>query len=768
MTAFGKVFASGVALSVVLGPAAGARADWPMARHDAGRRAVAHGTSNIVKPKVAWSAFLGGSIAGTGVLAADVDGDGHDELIVSAGGQVAAVRGDGTAVWTQHTQATASLLGVADFDGDGRPELVLYTRVGAKALDLATGNVVWQQPPAEMGVVSLVRMGDLDGDGLPDLAIAEGRGQSGYKPQTGFVYAFGSGFASPLRVPLGYPDTAVGTESTIVDLTGSGDGALFTSGGGSKLTLVDGTTAAVIAGTGDLGFTQGGFVTGCVPGDLDGIPGDEVICLYSIGGEPTPSPTDPSRVFALKLHTSGTASLDVLWSRSLAPTESISAFGNELLADLDGDGADETVFTGRDASGVHTIHILSAATGIELASIPGASLAGVTPALPNGARLIAASVAGDTDVYAYAPAEVTKLGTIPGQSAWSSIDRARFAVSSCGANRPIAFDVDGDGLPELVTFDGQAATIQATTVGASSLTPLLVASFAPDRPLAGLWPVPPVDRSYPELAFALADGTLHLFDRSWTPTAADIRFGGYYLAGGYGSLGTSPVVASLEPGKPQQILVADSRHRLLRLDASSATPASAPVERWEDTATSPVVAPGLGGGAPSLFVVHRVDAMTSPPPLTVRRLTADGAVKWEVPVPFAPRNDMLTADFDGDGVADVLVQTQDGNSATQGTYALSGVDGHTLWSASYAGCQLPGGAAIADWNGDGVPDLVQQSSGTEVLSGVDGSILATGGPSDCYYMPIPIDVTGDGAPDAVYTASYTSSQLWANNLATQS
>src|SRR5690242_17372308 len=79
--------------------AAPALADWPMARHDAKRTSVATGTSDITKPVPYWKRYLGGSIGAQGMLVADVNGNGSQEVVYVTGGRVVAKLADDTVVW---------------------------------------------------------------------------------------------------------------------------------------------------------------------------------------------------------------------------------------------------------------------------------------------------------------------------------------------------------------------------------------------------------------------------------------------------------------------------------------------------------------------------------------------------------------------------------------------------------------------------------------------------------------------------------------------
>jgi MYXO-CTERM domain-containing protein len=78
---------------------------------------------------------------------------------------------------------------------------------------------------------------------------------------------------------------------------------------------------------------------------------------------------------------------------------------------------------------------------------------------------------------------------------------------------------------------------------------------------------------------------------------------------------------------------------------------------------------------------------------------------------------------------------------------LSGLSGQTLWDSTPidpgAGRQ-PAGFAVSDWNGDGLSDVVFQGPTTQVLSGVNGALMSSGGPATPYFMPTLYDVDGDG------------------------
>ena len=126
------------------------------------------------------------AISGSGPSAADVTGDGADDIVVlSWGGKAVLVDGKtGALVWTYDAWATHAevLLGpstVADIDGDGNLEIVFggWQNGTLFVLDAATGTEVW--PPVSLfgtwgswfyGNGALVE--DLDGDGAREIVVA--------------------------------------------------------------------------------------------------------------------------------------------------------------------------------------------------------------------------------------------------------------------------------------------------------------------------------------------------------------------------------------------------------------------------------------------------------------------------------------------------------------------------------------------------------------------------------------------------------------------
>ena len=97
-------------------------------------------------------------------IAADLDGDNIQELVVGN----AAYNANGGTIW--NNQQSDGYTGVADFDKNGTPEIVVVYS-GNVRLQTATGNVLWSvaHPGGIFGGPPTIA--DFDGDGLPEIGV---------------------------------------------------------------------------------------------------------------------------------------------------------------------------------------------------------------------------------------------------------------------------------------------------------------------------------------------------------------------------------------------------------------------------------------------------------------------------------------------------------------------------------------------------------------------------------------------------------------------
>ncbi|HSV12730.1 MAG TPA: FG-GAP-like repeat-containing protein [Tepidisphaeraceae bacterium] len=119
-------------------------------------------------------------------LLVDVDKDNKLDLVVAAGNGAAVFRGKGDGSFLAETTlgtlgAASNTIGVADFNGDGKPDIVVGTNGGAGAIPLAryfgNGDGTFGAPAAmpttsiTITAVYVLGTGDFDKDGKQDVAV---------------------------------------------------------------------------------------------------------------------------------------------------------------------------------------------------------------------------------------------------------------------------------------------------------------------------------------------------------------------------------------------------------------------------------------------------------------------------------------------------------------------------------------------------------------------------------------------------------------------
>ena len=127
---------------------------------------------NAIKLAFSGKGGIGGAVNRALSAFVDLDGkaDGHQELLAGR----TAYRSDGKTLWDR-SDLTDGFNGVGDFDGDGKPEVVLVSKRNVYILEGATGKT-------ELGPLLLPgtssdnggppTVADFDGDGQPEIGVA--------------------------------------------------------------------------------------------------------------------------------------------------------------------------------------------------------------------------------------------------------------------------------------------------------------------------------------------------------------------------------------------------------------------------------------------------------------------------------------------------------------------------------------------------------------------------------------------------------------------
>jgi hypothetical protein len=116
----------------LLGGAAGATTG-SRARHDGQRTGRSTGATRLVAPAIRWRHYLGGAVRASQMVTTDVDRDGVTDVVYVAAGKVICKHADDTLVWESPLVDVRALAGVADLDGDGRPEVVAVGTTAASS-----------------------------------------------------------------------------------------------------------------------------------------------------------------------------------------------------------------------------------------------------------------------------------------------------------------------------------------------------------------------------------------------------------------------------------------------------------------------------------------------------------------------------------------------------------------------------------------------------------------------------------------------------------
>jgi hypothetical protein len=766
MVAAGLVIALMVALA-----AQPARADWPLPRANPQRTAAAAGVSDLRQPVPYWRHYLGGAIGSRGVMFLDVDHDSLGEVLMVSGGKLMAKERDNALIWETPVLGISEIVAARDLDGDGAIEIVVRSSKQVYFIEPATGRVLWEQPADDFGYLGGVRVGDLDGDGVDDLLVQECGCCRINNGNTGFMYSFAAGFDAAPAVQKKWTMASVrcGGHKSMVIVDIDGDGANeVTEGWSDGIAVLDGATGQPVAPRLILGPRSA--ESQCIPADIDGDGAQELVCLQNSG--PQEDPRASHRLYVIEyVAASGStpARLQVRWDQTVGEVPRRVAISASAVSDLDGDGKLEIVVSGmHEQTQLWDGYVYDASSGSLLASIPGALVAGVIQQA-HGKMIVY------TDRTAVMAVQFDRQQQpVPFLGGWElgagrvihQPDWERAAISHV-ASELLTFDVNSDGVVDelFVVNTGESGGLIA--YNATSYWPWAVAIGTTGKSTSVLaaWVTPALPGEPARVLMASSDGILKILDIGLLPIAGGLRFGGYHPRGDWRYLYMTPAVADLGDGADSVVLT-DSRGALVRIDARNASLAVPPEVPWSVPGmTGPMVLPGLDGGAPG--IVCQETALGGDHSVVV--LDAGGTRLRSAEVGGQLLSDIVPAQLDGDGIADFIIQWGERDDLELRHRAYSGATLDTLWDATpqFKGTtRLPAGGAVVDWNGDGVDDFVHQYYSTQILSGVDGSILGESEENGVYFMPIVLNVDGDPESELILQAGFDPAAILDANLQT--
>ncbi len=130
------------------------------------------------------------------VAAADLTGDGHDEVLVGAGdGKVHVFTADGKPLTQLETEPGVTTLAVGDLDGDRIPEVIFGSPAGVTVAQAVTGGPKWVFRNYDYGPTSIT-IADADADGQDEVLLTS---------ESGHLYVLGANGEVELMLPAEGP-----------------------------------------------------------------------------------------------------------------------------------------------------------------------------------------------------------------------------------------------------------------------------------------------------------------------------------------------------------------------------------------------------------------------------------------------------------------------------------------------------------------------------------------------------------------------------------
>ncbi len=756
----------------------------------------------------------------TAIATADIDGDGNADLIVvqqgsssSSGGQVAIFFGKGDGTFTQAPSTTSvpsvvSSVLPADLNGDGHVDLVLSGSGGSGVTILlgnGDGTFTSVAGPNQSGEAT-VAVADVNNDGIPDLVF-------GAATTSNLTVFLGNGDGTFTETPSSLnASLVIGNSVAIADLNQDGIPDVVYS---------NGATTGVLFGKGDgtfvqfpttLSFSTYGFGTAFVVADFNGDGWPDVLAIGGSGRTIADSLTEPTETVTASATVSIAAAGAHLVDTSY-PGDSdynASASGTISLWGV----APATTTTLAITSGGSPVTFVPAGTVVVLTATV---VAGASPVTTGQVNFCDASVSQCTDIHLLGAVYLTSNGTVafkfvpgPGTHSYKAIfveDGYGLSSSSnaltltVGSQPPVYSDAT------TITAGGSpgAYSLTASVVGyGGSIAPTGTVSFLDTSFGNTLLASAPLGPSTAGLGW-LVSQTPAVSDSPITEVSGDFNGDGIpdlallWAANTYNGPPSVTILlgkgdGTFTTGATVQVTGAQGYAAMIAGDFNGDGKTDLAVLSWNSYSTSYITtllgngdgtfgAPQTGtafnegivggDGVPGSLVAADfngdgkldlavVGDYVAPGGVTILLGKGDGTFQPAGPNldPTADFGLIAAGDFNGDGIPDLIATNYFEFGKSPVVFLGKGDGTFTQMSTSFTLDYFPTSVAVADFNGDGVLDLAfSDLSGVEIALGKgDGTFKETAAspmsvPSELYSL-LAGDFNHDGKADLAGVDSY--------------
>jgi hypothetical protein len=695
---------------------------------------------------------------------ADFNGDGKLDLVVAnRDSNTVSVLLNTTAAGAntpsfaaQETFATGSgpeSVAMADFNGDGKPDLVVANEnsntvsvlLNTTSPGATTPSFAAQQTFGTGSFPQSLTVGDLNGDGKPDLVVGNfSSGSVSVLLNTTAAGATTPSFAAQQTFAAGTNPEAL----AVADLNGDGKADLVVANQGSNNVSVLLNTTAAGATTPSF-LAQQTFAAGSRP---------HSVALADLNGDGKPDLVVANFDAAVSVLLNTTAPGASTASFTAQETFAAGSFlGSLALTDFNGDGKLDLVVS-NETSGTASVLLNTTAAGASTPSFAAQETFAIG-GLPVGVAVADFNGDGNPDLAVTndSPNAVSVLlnARVPITIVASFSTQETFATGMFPMSLALG-DFNGDGKSDLVVANNgeSTASVLLNTAVPGATTPSFAAqqTFATGGTPSSVAVADVNGDGKPDLVLANEfSGAVSVLLNMTAPGATTLSFAAPQTFAA-GSDPFSVAAADLNgDGRPDLVVANHGDNTvsvLLNTTAPGATIPSFATQKTFATGSIPVcvaVADLNGDGKPDLVVANQHDNTLS----VLLNTTAPGSTA----LGFAAQKTFGTggtptfvgvSDLNGDGKPDVIVTNEGDNtvSVLVNTTAAGATSPSFANQATFASGGGPFSVAVADLNGDGKPDLVLSNDFDDTAS-VLLNITATGS-STPSFAPRETFATGNG------------------------